>query len=378
MESNEEKKSRNIIPIAICIIVVIAILAAAYFVNHKDDDMLPESSDDVVTMQVGASDIALTDTNKAGLQKALEEAESYFDENKNELRLVTEYGFLYSYKNKADVPASEILKDKDTGLTDEEVSKLVDIIYIRPSDMGIVTGQDIKDNSLALFAVLNTKDGYYAISESTEPVMLTGEQYRNLVMIYSLSHGDIRNPKRGDAENTAVLEACSMTGYDIKHIACDDKYAVVVGNMVDAPSDIKHMALVKGSDGQWSVVSNSLEKEKDAVMYINEKCPDMDLGLMPLYNIADFDKINTENMPDIIDKLKSLGEINDEDAAKGYYACSCGRFAYVECLATGKKLLGLIGDDGTLQFNKTEGTEASISYMLQNQEDPPVFILKFE
>lgn len=377
MESNEEKKRGNILPIALCIAVVIAILAAAYFVNHRNDDFLPESSGDAVDIQVGASDIALTDTNKAGLEKALDEAEEYFDENKRELRLVSEYGFLYSFKNKADVPASEVLSGTDTGLTEEEVSRLVDIIYIRPSDMGTVTGQDIKGSDLALFAVLNTKEGYYAVSKVSEPVTLTGEQYRNLVMLYSPVHGEIRNPKRGEEENTAILEACGMTDYDIKHIACDDKYAVVVGNMVSSPGDIKHKALVK-KEGKWSVIGDSLEKEKDAVMYINNKCPDMDMGLMPIYNISDFEPINTESMPPIIDNLKSLGEISAADSAEGYYACGCGRFAYVECLATGKKLLGFIGEDGALKFNKTEGTEASISYMLQCQEDPPVFILKFE
>lgn len=383
MENNEEKKSSNILPIALCVVVVVIILAAAYCVNHKDeisqkDQFLPESSPDTVEMQVGSSDIALTDTNKAGLEKALDAAEDYLADNMENQRIVSEYGFLYSYANKAEIAPAHILSGKDTGLTEKESSSLTDILYILPSDLGAVTGKDIPGNDLAIFAVLNTKDGYYTISHSTEPVLLSPEQYRNLVMLYSFAHGSPRNPKRGEEENTNILKACDMVNYDIKHIACDDKYAVVVGNMIEAPNDIKHMALMKDSEGKWNVICNSLEKEKDAVVYINEKYPDMELGLMPIYNIADFGEIDTESMPDIIDDLKSLGEINDADAAKGYYACGCQRFAYIECLATGKKLLGVIGDDGALQFNKTENVTASISYMLKFQEDPPVFILKFE
>ncbi len=381
MENNEEKKSRNIIPIVLCIVVVIAILGGAYLVNHKDDisqNALPESSPDTIEMQVGASDIALTDTNKAGLEKALDIAEDYFADNMEELRPVTEYGFLYSYKNKAEIAAADILSNKDTGLTEKEISELVDILYIRPSDLGAVTGQSVQENDLTIFAVLNTKDGYYAISHSTDPVVLTGQQYRDLILPYSFSHGDPRNPSRGDAENTAILTACNMLDYDIKHLACDDKYAVVVGNKTDAPSEIKQKALMKNSDGNWRVICDSLEKEKDAVIYINENYPDMELGLMPIYNIADFGEIDTESMPAIIENLKSLGEITDEDAAGGYYACGCERFAYIECLATGKKLLGVIGSDGALQFNRTEDITSSISYMLQCQENPPVFILKFE
>ena len=99
---------------------------------------------------------------------------------------------------------------------------------------------------------------------------------------------------------------------------------------------------------------------------------------MPVYNIADFGEIDTEDMSGIIDDLTDLGEITDKDSSEGFYACGCGRLAFIECLATDKELLGYIGDDGKLQFNKTADTQSSISYMLTLDEDPPVFILKFE
>lgn len=385
MENKTEEqhgKKQGILPVIIGVIIVIAIFAAVYFVNHKGeakkDIFLPESSGDTVDIQVGASDIALTDTNKAAMTKAITAINEYFDENKNEQRLISEYAFLYSYRDKDTVSPAAVLADKNTGLTDEEINNLVDILYIRPEDLGLVSGQEIKGRDLALAAVLNTKDGYYCVSDFAEPVMLSGEQYKSLALLYSFAHGNTRNPKRGEDENTAILKACNMENYDIKHIACDDKYAVVVGNLVADPADIKEIVLAINEEGDWEVVNDSLAAEKDAVMTINQKCPDMELGLMPIYNIADFGEIDTEDMEDIINDLVNLGEITDKDSAEGFYACGCGRFAFIECLATDKELLGYIGDDGKLQFNKTADLQSSINYMLQLDDDPPVFILKFE
>ncbi len=385
MENNEIEqngKRRGTAPVIIGFVIVIIIFASVYFINHKSENTkeiaLPESSGDAMEIQVGASDIALTDTNKAAMEKAITAVNEYFDENKREQRLVSEYAFLYSYRDKDTVSPSAALSDKNTGLTDDEINKYIDILYIRPEDMGIVSGQEIKGHDLALVTVLNTKDGYYCVSDFAKPIILSGEQYKNLALRYSFAHGDIRNPKRGEDENTAILKACNMENYDIKHIACDDKYAVVVGNLVADPADIKEVALTINGEGDWEIVNDSLAQEKDAVMTINAKCPDMDLGLMPVYNIANFGEIDTEDMDGIIDDLAGLGEITDKDSADGFYACGCGRFAFIECLATDKELLGYIGDDGKLQFNKTADLQSSISYMLQLDDDPPVFILKFE
>ena len=89
MENNETEqngKRRGTVPVIIGFVIVIVIFASVYFINHKSENTkeiaLPESSGDAMEIQVGSSDIALTDTNKAAMEKAITAVNEYFDENK--------------------------------------------------------------------------------------------------------------------------------------------------------------------------------------------------------------------------------------------------------------------------------------------------------
>lgn len=207
--------------------------------------------------------------------------------------------------------------------------------------------------------------------------MLTAQQYQQLVGMYSFEHGEIKNPKKGEDEYNAIIKASGVSGnIDVKHIACDNKYAVLVVGSLDDPTDIKEFAFLN-DNGKWGIIANDLATVANAKQYMNERYPDMELGLLPIYNIKDYGTIVT-GFDDYISSLVSLGMIKDGDMKQGAYECGAGNFVYIEPKATGKRLIGHVNSQNKLEFFEASSLEEAISIMLQKEKNPPVFILKFD
>lgn len=86
---------------------------------------------------------------------------------------------------------------------------------------------------------------------------------------------------------------------------------------------------------------------------MNERYPDMELGLLPIYNIKDYGTIVT-GFDDYVSSLVSLGMIKDGDMKQGAYECGAGNFVYIEPKATGKRLIGHVNSQNKLEFSKLQ------------------------
>lgn len=349
------------------VLVLAAVCAIGYVIYRKAS---------ITEIAIGLSDIELTDELKSEVKNTASAAREYTEANRLSRILTSQYGLLYSYKDKANVLPSEVSEDiklpKDT-------QNEMDILYVSPSDIDRLTGNTVfgaDSQSLAVLVSVNTQEGYYVADSMGNETILSEEEIKNLLLSYSPAHGELINPTGNSDTHNAITAAAGIQGenFDIKHIACDDKYAVVVANDVNNPADIREYALV--NENGWHTLGDNLAGAESSYITVNYAAPDMDMGLMPIYNIADFDKINTDNISDVADSLIDLGSLKEEDK-QTMYACSCGRFVYIEP-QNGKKLVGYIDDNGKLNFNEAEDINTVIAYMLSCQENPPVFIAKFE
>lgn len=356
-----DKKSNKgkIIALVVAVVVIVA-AAVGYYIYRKAS---------ITEIAIGLSDIELTDELKSQMQDLAVKSEEYLKTNKNEKTLTSQYGLLYSYKDKINIMADDI--DTENTIPTDIVAEM-DVLYVMPSDViSSMTG-----NELTIFVSLNSSSGYYVTSATGENAIFTEDEFKNILMKYAPTHGDVRNPQRGSDEHTAIIDAAGLAGddIDIKHIACDDKYAVVVANHISDPANIKEVALE--NDNGWKVTDGELAVSENSYIEINSVYPDMDLGLLPVYNIADFGEIQTDKMGEIADSLIELGMMT-EDEKNGMYACGCGRFAYIQP-KDGRRLIGYISDDKQLEFNEAKDIKEAIAYMVQCQENPPVFIARFE
>lgn len=355
----ESKKSKKGIIAIIVAIVVIVCGCVGYYVYRKSN---------VTEIAVGLSSIELNDELKSTMANVARDANAYYNQHKAEKTLTTQYGLLYSYTDKANITIDELGEELD-----KDISKEMDILYVKSSDVMSEAG----GNDLGIFASINTSSGYYVTSNDGFEKTFTEEEFKNLLMKYAPTHGNIRNPQRGTDEHTAIITAAGVNGnnFDIKHIACDDKYAVLVTNDVTNPTDIREIALVKNNNA-WTIVNANLATAENSYTDINTACPDMDLGLMPIYNIGDFGPIETEKMSDIADALVKQGTITAEEK-NNMYACGCEKFAYIQT-NDGKRFIGFINEEHQLEFSQANDLNETLSYMVQCQQNPPVFIVKFE
>ena len=384
LNNSTNKKSK----LPLIIIITSIIVAALLYIRANiktEEEVIPEPPPppqlaqftEDMEISIGLSNIELTDELKSKINTIYTKADEFYTNYNKSLRLVSQYGFLYSIKNNINIISRDVLGSDNIGLSTKELDE-TDIIFIKPSDVGEVLEQDIKGNDLGVFVVINTKDGYYMVSEYLEPTLLTPKQYASLILKYNIDKGSLKNPKRNEQENTDILEAAMMIDYDIKHLACNEKYAVVLGNQISNPANIKEVVLAK-IDNKWQVINDKLVDIADPAIYINNIYPDLETGIFPIYNIADFDQIDVESMTNGVNQsVIDTGIFTDADLSKGLYSAACGKFAYIEALATNKKLLGYIDDKGKLEFNEVADINSAISYMLSLEENPPVFILKFE
>lgn len=302
-------------------------------------------------------------------------AKTYFDENDTSLLCV--YGLMYSDETDFTVSASEVAES--TGLTvDDNIDDYADVLLIRPSDLAQFDSVELRsdtDTTLKPFTAYNSSEGYIISSYEDEGGILTMEEYRNLLGTYASDHGSIVNATEDDETYWDIVAATDFddTHYDIKYVAYDEKYAVaVIGGMTEK-NNIKQYVLIK-KPGGWSVILDNLESSLTPRYDVNRSYPDMELGLLPMYTIAEFGTIKT-GFVEYEQSLIELGLITEDDMPE-VYSCGAGKFVYIE-MTSGKKLLGVVNDSNQLEFYEVGSTNEAISAMLQFQETPPLFILHY-
>lgn len=302
-------------------------------------------------------------------------AKTYFDENNTSLLCV--YGLMYSDETDFTVSASEVAES--TGLTvDDNIDDYADVLLIRPSDLAQFDSVELRndtDTTLKPFTAYNSSEGYIISSYEDEGGILTMEEYRNLLGTYASDHGSIVNATEDDETYWDIVAATDFddTHYDIKYVAYDEKYAVaVIGGMTEK-NNIKQYVLIK-KPGGWSVILDNLESSLTPRYDVNRSYPDMELGLLPMYTIAEFGTIKT-GFVEYEQSLIELGLITENDMPE-VYSCGAGKFVYIE-MTSGKKLLGVVNDSNQLEFYEVGSTNEAISAMLQFQETPPLFILHY-
>lgn len=370
-EATEEvTKSKSVVPVLIfaglAIVAVVIIFVIFKGINNSDildNEDVPSEPEEI---QVGLTDYSATDAEISELKELNAVLDNYVDTHYEDMGIASSYGFLYSTVSGNNIMLKDIMSE---GLfkASEHIAANTDILYMKASDIGL-TGNEFK-----VCTAFNTKDGYYFSATDLAGRYYTEQEYHDLILKYSFIHGTVINPKKGDANYQKIVAAASINdNYDIKHLACDDKYAVVVANNVKNTSEFVEVILVKNGEN-WQVGIGNVANSKNAKQTVNKQYPDMEFGLLPVYNIGDYQAILSD-MPEFTEQLVDLGAITEAEA-KNMYTCSAGNFAYFET-ENGKKLLGHM-ENGKLEFNEVQSLEQTISAMVRAEQDPPVFIIKF-
>ncbi|MCD7905943.1 MAG: hypothetical protein LUG24_10410 [Clostridiales bacterium] len=307
---------------------------------------------------------------------------NYFDENYDSGKIITVYGYMYDTDTNLPVETEEIY-----GGEVPEVLKDVNLLYIKSGDFDYIDNidsldidVDLYDENLSPFTSILTTEGYLISSDQYPGGILSEDDYRTLIMRYNLDHGDIYTPDENSSNYTIIYNLISKEWGDdytpdIKYMGIDDKYGVAVANVLESPTEFKEFLFMK-SGSSWAVRSKELANKDNVKQFVNEKYPDMDLSLLPVYDLSEYNDFKTDlyGYYDSIVELSDLG-VTEEDLPAVYCLYSSG-FIYYE-FAESKRVLGYIDSEGALTFYKIGSVNEAVAAMADLSDNPPVFIIKF-
>lgn len=359
-------KNRNII-FGIIGIVIIAIISGftIYFLNKPSNFN-------------AQSDFTLEPKILESLNEFNQKLDEYYIKTWDNNKFISYYSYLAT-NDYTEVMLEDV--EKSLNYNAPEEIKKVEIHFVKPKSLKPYLGNKIIDDDLEILTVysaLPVEGGMYISSKYDKGGFISSENYKKFVSEHSWLKGEMRMPDKDSQEYKKILKAINkkdknLKDGNIKHLACNDKYAIIVISSKQNPAYIKQYALEKQKNGNYKVIIDELELRDDKI-FVNYAYTDFDLALLPLYQIYEYSNIQSDQTY-LVDLLKENERINSNEELT--YSCGAGNFVYLE-FKSGLKILLYANENNTTDVYEVEDFTVALSKMLELEDNPPAFILNFE
>lgn len=241
-------------------------------------------------------------------------------------------GKLYDYYKKRHVNIDDLVAESylEAGLNAEDY----DLLLIDGKQLSKFPDVIVQEEAMrfGVFAVTKIDENKYLVSSPYGKVgTITEDSYLSLLYSYNANHGEIGRLSSASAEYKRIMNYISLfegvfVNYFVREIRLDDKYAVVVFSTADNAGDVKQYIL-RNDNGFWEVVFPDAQNVTHLANNINKYLPDMNLNLLPNYNLSTWmNEITTEQVG-VLSALLQIKAINSEKNI--HYLCSTKTCAYV-------------------------------------------------
>ncbi len=350
--------------IIISIIILFVVILGVYFLLNKQSKSNTQINLDAKTLE-----------NLKVFNKNLDD---YYMQTWDNNKFLSSYSYLVK-NDGTEVTLDDIEKSLNYEVTED--LKDVSIHFVKPKALKPYLKDKILDDDpevLTVYSALPVDGGMYISSKFDEGGFLSEKEYKQFVMDHSWEHGKTKTPLKDEKEYNAILKAVaekdkSLEGGNVKYIACDDKYAMIVISSKDDPAYIKQYALQKNEDNSYKVIIEDLQA-RDNKIFVNYAYTDFELSMLPPYEIYKYNNI-TSDLSYVIDLLKQSGEINNDEEV--VYSCGANNFYYLE-FKSNLKLLLYVNEDSKMDIYEVDNFKTALSQMTKLEDNPPVFILNFE
>lgn len=300
----------------------------------------------------------VTETDPAFLELMAwaQAAEEYIAENPDNT-FVSVNGGLY------DRTAGRFVIAADLGFTGQLFVNPI-ILYVLTEDFAVLDEALAagETTGLTVYAAAEVQAGV-AVAWNQGYAVVYREEYNGLLRVYDTKHGDIKyaagTPLAGDLLLLAASYTFSEQGYNPRYIKADDKYAVAV--LSEAGSQELKGYVFENGDWGWGVVLSELEQAENLAAYVNNRFPDLNLALLPPYEITQAQAaLYTDSELAALEAALRAGDepILAEDAVITYLSAASG-WGYV--VAEGSRyLLELDGSEIRLAAVETWEDAASV------------------
>jgi hypothetical protein len=243
---------------------------------------------------------------------------------------VSRSGYLYDY------PADMYISVKD--LTDVEgfnsayADEEAMILYVKAGDMPqeITSGMDA--DKLTVFAAYPSEEDFIA-SNGSSAVIVEGSVIQDLLNRYSADHGQIIRVSSQSETFAAVMRALgdipALDGsVDVRYMSEDEKYISAVVSPHSDYNRIMEFVLLK-TDGECELLIEQIETEWQKFVAINTDAPDLNLELIPAYNLwRDMKDLKTD-FTALLDSMVTSGIIA-QDEGEPVFISGNGEFVFME------------------------------------------------
>lgn len=339
------------------------------------------SVSDIDVTEIEKSDLVLDENVKAEIKKIDEAGYKYYNDYFKNSGFISNYSYLYSIINNEEITMKKIIEEKYYTCPEgyEKLIEQASFHLLLPSDVKKY-GVEVLDATFACFyTAVRTSEGVYILSPEDEGGFMSYENYRKMLLEYVPEHGEVVYPKKDSEEYKGIINAINTKNgkeksYDVKHMVCDEKYAVAIVGNNDKITDIKGYVLTK-ADNEWNVSYEGLEKMGDIITGINVHFPDISTSMIPKYSIKENGEIKTD-LSKVISGLISSGLVENKDfPAK--YQCGTGKFIYVE-FDSGKKIVGGVNEKNELECYEVKNSAEAVKVMRDFDDNAPIYIIKMD
>lgn len=316
------------------------------------------------------------------VKNVLAAAEDFYDVYGLQTQYVSKNGFLFENASGDYVTPAKLLEL--TELREEYGEENVWILYLRPNAFDKQAAEQPNDantsapseEELSIFAAYETGEGFAIVGQKTE-IILPKAQLDEILAGYKWDHGQILRYNTEDEQMKQILALLADGGdLDVRHLARDDKYASAVVSPKDNRLLVKEYALVN-QNGEWSISLSDIEKKDRKFSVITRALPDMNLNMVPRYQLAaDLIYMRTD-FADLLTALRKSGSLYESDGEPSF-AAGDNDFVYLE-FPSDLKLLGYFNNDEKqwVMYPVLHYADAE-ALMKQHarHSDPPYFYIK--
>ena len=361
--------------LAALILLLILIMAAVYFMKTRmlpdprvsedipaqtynpseppASDISPEPSDNpavssetaVQPTPVFSGDPGKSESEiKQMVQNTALAAEKYRSAYSGTNEFVSKNGLLYDFPAEMYISAKKFTEEDGFNMAyaDEEVM----ILYVKAGDMPPDITNGLEPGQLSIFAAFPSGNNYIA-SNGYDTASVSAGAMQGILDRYSADHGPItliRSDTAAFADVTAAIESSpGLSGpLDIRYMAEDEKYISAVASPRGSPTLIREFILQKTDKGS-KIYIDKIEAQWQKFVAINSAAPDVNLDLVPAYNLYGVSKDLKTDFSALLNSMAASGIIPREDGNPVFISGN-SEFVFME-FANGMRMLAH-NDDG--------------------------------
>ena len=388
------------------IAVMLVIISVVYFMyshifdqaniaERQDDTMLSQLSsiggspenigslEDNNETEIKPIPIFIADPNKTVpeieriVKNAAEAAEKFRDYHSTTREFVSMNGLLY------DFPAKEYISTKDLlyveGFNPEYSDNGVMILYVLASDMPDELVGDSKLDQLKVFAAYASGDGF--IVTCGRYISIVNADFMKWILErYDTDHGAISRVSSTTALFRDVLsELGRLPGLhrnlDVRYMAEDDQYISAVVSPRRDSSLIREFVLQKTGSG-CEVVVDYIETEWQKFVAINSVIPNINLELVPAYNLWYGLKDLKTDFSDMLETMAESGVITP-DNGEPMFISGNSEFVFMEFIDGIRILVHNDDINNEWKIYMVPQYEDAVSRMRESSKSdlPPYFLI---